>query len=191
MPPDVESSRATRRCQKVYVLPTMVGSSKESVANPCCSCVRCRDMKVRCSGSPPCVRCSKRDVECVFPQDDARVTVSQRLDDTGSDGSMQYVLRQQTVIFDRYKAETPAGAALRPAIEHHDIGALLRLYQRTAPGWAPVFLYCHPSPMLARPLMCTSHNTKVSHLELYCLRITTFEAHRFVKITKLNDSCLV
>lgn len=36
-------------------------------------------MKVRCSGSQPCARCTRRGLRCQFPAQETRVTVSERL----------------------------------------------------------------------------------------------------------------
>ncbi|KAJ4246502.1 hypothetical protein NW762_013442 [Fusarium torreyae] len=39
------------------------------------ACARCRDMKVRCSGTIPCVRCQRGKRECYFRPEDLRTTV--------------------------------------------------------------------------------------------------------------------
>ncbi|KAL6899918.1 hypothetical protein GGI43DRAFT_427621 [Trichoderma evansii] len=41
------------------------------------ACIRCRDMKVRCSGTVPCTRCQRKRETCLFGREDTRVTVSQ------------------------------------------------------------------------------------------------------------------
>lgn len=41
-------------------------------------CARCRDMKVRCSGTTPCARCQKKGHECYFRPEDTRATVPLR-----------------------------------------------------------------------------------------------------------------
>ncbi|KAL7933028.1 hypothetical protein V8C35DRAFT_67699 [Trichoderma chlorosporum] len=42
------------------------------------ACIRCRERKVKCSGSLPCNNCSSRRVECVFDPEDKKVAVSER-----------------------------------------------------------------------------------------------------------------
>ncbi|KAF3385347.1 Proline utilization trans-activator [Penicillium rolfsii] len=42
------------------------------------ACIRCRGMKVKCSGSYPCTRCSRKKQHCQFPAEDVRVSVSER-----------------------------------------------------------------------------------------------------------------
>ncbi|KAJ5148094.1 transcriptional regulator family: Fungal Specific TF [Penicillium atrosanguineum] len=42
------------------------------------ACVRCRSMKVKCSGSDPCTRCARKKQRCQFPPEDVRVSVSER-----------------------------------------------------------------------------------------------------------------
>ncbi|KAJ5537241.1 transcriptional regulator family: Fungal Specific TF [Penicillium frequentans] len=42
------------------------------------ACVRCRGMKVKCSGSEPCTRCSRKKLRCHFPEEDVRISVSER-----------------------------------------------------------------------------------------------------------------
>ncbi|CEJ58086.1 hypothetical protein PMG11_06757 [Penicillium brasilianum] len=42
------------------------------------ACVRCRGMKVKCSGSYPCTRCTRKKQHCQFPAEDVRVSVSER-----------------------------------------------------------------------------------------------------------------
>ncbi|KAK4500752.1 hypothetical protein PRZ48_008942 [Zasmidium cellare] len=39
------------------------------------ACKQCRISKIRCSGEHPCTRCSKRGVPCVFPSDEAHVSI--------------------------------------------------------------------------------------------------------------------
>lgn len=41
-------------------------------------CIRCRERKVKCSGSLPCQNCSSRSVECAFDPEDKKVVVSER-----------------------------------------------------------------------------------------------------------------
>ncbi|PKK46836.1 hypothetical protein CI102_10016 [Trichoderma harzianum] len=42
------------------------------------ACIRCRERKVKCSGSLPCQNCSSRSVECAFDPEDKKVVVSER-----------------------------------------------------------------------------------------------------------------
>ncbi|KAI6782912.1 uncharacterized protein J7T54_002071 [Emericellopsis cladophorae] len=57
---------------------SQVISSGDKVSKRCLrACARCRDMKVRCSGTMPCVRCQRKKEECYFRAEDARITVSQ------------------------------------------------------------------------------------------------------------------
>ncbi|KAJ5344514.1 hypothetical protein N7452_002518 [Penicillium brevicompactum] len=42
------------------------------------ACKQCRTAKVRCSGSRPCARCTRRRDTCVFPADEAHVSVPER-----------------------------------------------------------------------------------------------------------------
>ncbi|KAJ5638537.1 transcriptional regulator family: Fungal Specific TF [Penicillium herquei] len=42
------------------------------------ACVRCRGMKVKCSGSEPCTRCARKKLHCHFPTEDVRISVSER-----------------------------------------------------------------------------------------------------------------
>ncbi|KAF7597621.1 hypothetical protein BBP40_000099 [Aspergillus hancockii] len=42
------------------------------------ACERCRSMKVKCSGSHPCSRCTRSNRSCHFPVEDARVSISER-----------------------------------------------------------------------------------------------------------------
>ncbi|KAH8674253.1 hypothetical protein BX600DRAFT_227513 [Xylariales sp. PMI_506] len=42
------------------------------------ACKQCRSSKVRCSGSLPCERCVRRHEACQFPEDDPKVSVSER-----------------------------------------------------------------------------------------------------------------
>ncbi|KAJ5953272.1 hypothetical protein N7454_000168 [Penicillium verhagenii] len=42
------------------------------------ACVRCRSMKVKCSGSEPCTRCARKKLRCHFPEEDVRISVSER-----------------------------------------------------------------------------------------------------------------
>ncbi|RMJ09437.1 hypothetical protein CDV36_010928 [Fusarium kuroshium] len=41
------------------------------------ACLRCRERKVRCSGSHPCANCQRRSTECVFEPEDRKVVVSE------------------------------------------------------------------------------------------------------------------
>ncbi|KAL2833299.1 fungal-specific transcription factor domain-containing protein [Aspergillus cavernicola] len=50
-----ERSRVTKKCQK--------------------ACQRCRAMKVKCSGSNPCLRCAKRRRHCHYTVEESRVSV--------------------------------------------------------------------------------------------------------------------
>ncbi|KAG8361153.1 hypothetical protein FVEN_g689 [Fusarium venenatum] len=43
------------------------------------ACLQCRERKVRCSGTCPCINCIRRSTECVFDQDDRKVLVSENL----------------------------------------------------------------------------------------------------------------
>ncbi|KAJ5568053.1 transcriptional regulator family: Fungal Specific TF [Penicillium hetheringtonii] len=42
------------------------------------ACIRCRGMKVKCSGSEPCNRCARKKQPCRFPAEDTRISVSER-----------------------------------------------------------------------------------------------------------------
>ncbi|KAG9251637.1 uncharacterized protein F5Z01DRAFT_273665 [Emericellopsis atlantica] len=42
------------------------------------ACIQCRDRKVRCSGTSPCVNCTRRAERCIFDSDDKKVLVSKR-----------------------------------------------------------------------------------------------------------------
>ncbi|KAB8256879.1 fungal-specific transcription factor domain-containing protein [Aspergillus pseudonomiae] len=42
------------------------------------ACERCRSMKVKCSGSHPCSRCTRSNRSCHFPVEEVRVSVSER-----------------------------------------------------------------------------------------------------------------
>ncbi|KAL7955780.1 hypothetical protein V8C34DRAFT_316216 [Trichoderma compactum] len=42
------------------------------------ACIRCRERKVKCSGSLPCQNCSSRSVVCAFDPEDKKVVVSER-----------------------------------------------------------------------------------------------------------------
>ncbi|KAJ5647788.1 transcriptional regulator family: Fungal Specific TF [Penicillium lividum] len=42
------------------------------------ACVRCRGMKVKCSGSEPCTRCVRKKLQCHFPEEDVRISISER-----------------------------------------------------------------------------------------------------------------
>ncbi|KAK1673881.1 fungal-specific transcription factor domain-containing protein [Colletotrichum godetiae] len=42
------------------------------------ACTRCRERKVKCSGSLPCANCLRKSVECVFDKEDRKVVVSER-----------------------------------------------------------------------------------------------------------------
>ncbi|KAE9566734.1 hypothetical protein CGMCC3_g17130 [Colletotrichum fructicola] len=42
------------------------------------ACLRCRERKVKCSGSEPCTNCIRRATECVFDREDRKVVVSER-----------------------------------------------------------------------------------------------------------------
>ncbi|KAJ5097998.1 transcriptional regulator family: Fungal Specific TF [Penicillium argentinense] len=57
MPPALSKAK-TKKCQK--------------------ACIRCRGMKVKCSGSEPCTRCARKKKPCQFPPEDVRVSVSER-----------------------------------------------------------------------------------------------------------------
>ncbi|KAI5926861.1 hypothetical protein F4810DRAFT_492398 [Camillea tinctor] len=41
------------------------------------ACTRCRKQKIKCSGSPPCETCSKRNRVCVFDERDNKIIVTQ------------------------------------------------------------------------------------------------------------------
>ncbi|KAI8671948.1 Zn(2)-C6 fungal-type domain-containing protein [Fusarium sp. Ph1] len=41
------------------------------------ACLRCRERKVRCSGSHPCANCQRRSTECVFEPEDRKIVVSE------------------------------------------------------------------------------------------------------------------
>lgn len=49
---------------------------RRSIANVQQRCIRCRGMKVKCSGSEPCSRCSRKKQPCRFPAEDTRISVS-------------------------------------------------------------------------------------------------------------------
>ncbi|KAE8144967.1 hypothetical protein BDV25DRAFT_165680 [Aspergillus avenaceus] len=42
------------------------------------ACERCRSMKVKCSGSQPCARCTRSNKPCYFPPEEAKVSVTER-----------------------------------------------------------------------------------------------------------------
>ncbi|EXF74544.1 hypothetical protein CFIO01_11795 [Colletotrichum fioriniae PJ7] len=42
------------------------------------ACTRCRERKVKCSGSLPCANCQRKSVKCVFDKEDRKVVVSER-----------------------------------------------------------------------------------------------------------------
>ncbi|KAI0383988.1 fungal-specific transcription factor domain-containing protein [Hypomontagnella monticulosa] len=42
------------------------------------ACKQCRERKVKCSGTHPCVTCVRRSASCIFETEDRRVTVSER-----------------------------------------------------------------------------------------------------------------
>ena len=50
------------------------------------SCRRCRDQKIRCSGSHPCDQCSKRNSACQFDSTSQRVLVTRRQVETTAPG---------------------------------------------------------------------------------------------------------
>ncbi|RYN16154.1 hypothetical protein AA0113_g12556 [Alternaria arborescens] len=41
------------------------------------ACLRCRDRKVKCSGTRPCIACSRRSLECIFSPHDKKVLISE------------------------------------------------------------------------------------------------------------------
>ena len=53
-------------------------SKADKVITNASSCRQCRAAKVRCSGILPCSRCSRRRDDCVFPEDDPKVAVSEK-----------------------------------------------------------------------------------------------------------------
>ncbi|KAM5352921.1 hypothetical protein ACJ41O_005643 [Fusarium nematophilum] len=44
---------------------------------PHVACLKCRERKVRCSGSFPCSNCRRRSTECIFEPEDRKVVVSE------------------------------------------------------------------------------------------------------------------
>ncbi|CAG8394158.1 unnamed protein product [Penicillium salamii] len=42
------------------------------------ACGRCRDQKIRCTGSYPCDQCSKRNYDCHFDSMSERILVTRR-----------------------------------------------------------------------------------------------------------------
>ncbi|KAH7070249.1 hypothetical protein FB567DRAFT_217042 [Paraphoma chrysanthemicola] len=42
------------------------------------ACLRCRDRKVKCSGTCPCTACSRHHVECLFEPGEKKVLVSEK-----------------------------------------------------------------------------------------------------------------
>lgn len=43
-----------------------------------CRCKQCRTAKIKCSGSHPCERCTRRRDTCVFPTDEPHVSIPER-----------------------------------------------------------------------------------------------------------------
>ncbi|KAF4781920.1 hypothetical protein HER10_EVM0005103 [Colletotrichum scovillei] len=57
---------------------TVVGRNRASKRRTPKACTRCRDQKIKCSGSDPCQQCSKREQDCVFPDESQKVVVTRR-----------------------------------------------------------------------------------------------------------------
>ncbi|KAL0939637.1 uncharacterized protein CTRU02_206247 [Colletotrichum truncatum] len=57
---------------------TEMGASGSRGKRSSNACIRCRERKVKCSGSVPCVNCIRKATECVFDKEDRKVMVSER-----------------------------------------------------------------------------------------------------------------
>ncbi|WZH42385.1 Zn2-C6 fungal-type domain-containing protein [Fusarium acuminatum] len=88
------------------------------------ACVRCRDQKIRCSGSQPCQQCDKRGLTCRFDDESRKVVVSRgyinRLQEKLA--SLESKANQQTLL------DTTAGQSESERIalsgDSHDISGL-------------------------------------------------------------------
>ncbi|KAI1051995.1 hypothetical protein LB506_003620 [Fusarium annulatum] len=67
-------NNARKRVPKAYVL--ILTKWVQQLTWEIISCVRCRDQKIRCSGSQPCQQCDKRGSVCQFDDESRKVVVS-------------------------------------------------------------------------------------------------------------------
>ncbi|WQF78563.1 Putative zn(2)Cys(6) fungal-type DNA-binding domain-containing protein [Colletotrichum destructivum] len=77
------------------------------------ACTRCRERKVKCSGSFPCANCLRKSVECVFDKEDRKVVVSERF--------LNDLKRKSGYGLDReHAAPTPKRTRYRPSASPGD-----------------------------------------------------------------------
>ncbi|CAJ0555221.1 Ff.00g052860.m01.CDS01 [Fusarium sp. VM40] len=91
------------------------------------ACVRCRDQKIRCSGSQPCQQCDKRGLTCRFDDESRKVVVSRgyinRLQEKLA--SLENKANQQTLIdATAGQSESPEFERIALSGDNHDISGL-------------------------------------------------------------------
>ncbi|KAI1366243.1 hypothetical protein F5Y08DRAFT_301652 [Xylaria arbuscula] len=83
-------------------------SARRAVKRSSNACERCRQQKIRCSGSRPCDACRKRNLTCTFNLEDQKIMVTRRYIEELQRGSAVSVERHR----EHVDPETPSPAAL-------------------------------------------------------------------------------
>ncbi|KAH6980711.1 fungal-specific transcription factor domain-containing protein [Ilyonectria sp. MPI-CAGE-AT-0026] len=94
------------------------------------ACIKCRERKVRCSGTCPCTNCSRRSAECIFEPDEKKVLVSERFlnelkrrAEANDLSSLKSPTKRQHELITSLGRGDGHGAVTHHLIEPQDVGA--------------------------------------------------------------------